>query len=881
MSYDTALKRPALYNPALWSRDEVRTYYVARHRLLDRFLDDFRREKPGTRPQHRLILGQRGMGKSTLLRRLAIGVDDDAELAGQWLPLVFPEEQYNIATLADFWLNCLDALGDFLEARGDVAEMKAIDAEVERLDRKDGEGALQTLLRLAKKLDRRLLLLVDNIDLVLERIKDKDWVLREALQEHPELLLVGASSRALEATYDYGAAFYDFFKIDELRGLSEIEMRETIVTLARQRGAEEVARRVESDPGRLRVLHTLTGGNPRTAVLLYGVLLKGVDGDVRSDLEGLLDEVTPLYKARFDELPPQGQQLLDKVALHWDPISARQAADALGWTVNLASAQLDRLVQAGVLEKVKAGKGKRMAFQVAERFFNIWYLMRASRRVRRKLMWLVEFLRVLFSSEELQRLARDGLNATSDDARNAEYYLALCRAMGPMPVARALETRALEILLSKHGVVLEEIFDVGGEDRDLAAKAKRITDHKAAGKIFRKIYEEGEKSDIPHLLLGLPVRSEALLKLAKAFESSTLDQREALSNLAKALTKEGEQAYGKSGYAQLSEAFSAGYLQDDEDVEGGESAALKFGFPLLAIIPKLNRGNELVLHTYETLSREALRLDNSGVLYWVALAEALEWQGRYEELKGALVKAKELAPDNLRWHVRIAEILTECPGEAGEAERCYRQVISSDPQNVEAIRGLAYLLGQNSEKRDEAMDWARKLTELWPENSRSWSNLAAISLLTGADAVERLAALERAYDLADDNGPALALMLVHYLATGLEREIAPAAGRYFEYMSSHYLDEAETIELKSAVGALCGTLRNGYLKGVAGVLLAEFDKTDAAQRFRAIREALNAAVEGSVSVLDALAPEVRKPALDILAIIAPELVTLETISAPL
>lgn len=400
MSRDTALTRPALYNPALWSRDEVRTYYVARRSLLTRILDDFRREKPGTRPQHRLIIGQRGMGKSMLLRRLAIGVEDDPQLAGQWLPLVFPEEQYNVATLADFWLNCLDALSDFLDACGDVAETKAIDAEVERLDRKDGDGALQTLLRFAKKLDRRLLLLVDNIDLILERIRKQEWVMREALQQHPELLLVGASSRALEATYDYGAAFYDFFRIDELRGLSEAEMRQTIVALARQRGAEDVVSRVESEPGRLRVLHALTGGNPRTAVLLYGVLLKGVGGDVRADLEGLLDEVTPLYKARFDELPPQAQQLLDKVALHWDPISARQAADALGWSVNLASAQLDRLVQSGVVEKVKAGKGKRMAFQVAERFFNIWYLMRASRRERRKLMWLVEFLSASLATAE-------------------------------------------------------------------------------------------------------------------------------------------------------------------------------------------------------------------------------------------------------------------------------------------------------------------------------------------------------------------------------------------------------------------------------------------------------------------------------------------------
>jgi DNA-binding Lrp family transcriptional regulator len=403
MSLDTALKRPALYNPALWSRDEVRTYYVARPKLLARFIDDFRREKPGTRPQHRLILGQRGMGKSTLLRRLAIAVDDDNELAAAWMPLVFPEEQYNVGSLADFWLNCLDALGDYLESHGRTVEMNAIDVEVERLDRKDGEAALQTLLRIAEKLGRRLILLVDNIDLILDRLKDKDWALREALQEHPQLMLIGASSRALEASYDYGRAFYDFFRIDELRGLSEEEMRETIVHLARLRGAEELIQRLQADPGRLRVLHTLTGGNPRLAVLAYAVLLKGFSSDVCADLESLLDEVTPQYKARFDALPPQAQLLLDKLALHWHPMTARRVADALGWSVNQASAQLDRLAQAGIVEKVKAGEGKRMAFQIAERFFNIWYLMRAGQRARRRLMCLIGFLHAYYSLDSTAR----------------------------------------------------------------------------------------------------------------------------------------------------------------------------------------------------------------------------------------------------------------------------------------------------------------------------------------------------------------------------------------------------------------------------------------------------------------------------------------------
>jgi hypothetical protein len=69
--------------------------------------------------------------------------------------------------------------------------------------------------------------------------------------------------------------------------------------------------------------------------------------------------------------------------------------------VNLVSAQLKRLEDAGVVEKAPWFGEKKAAFQIAERFFNIWYLMRASRRVRQKLLWLVKFLEAWFDREKL------------------------------------------------------------------------------------------------------------------------------------------------------------------------------------------------------------------------------------------------------------------------------------------------------------------------------------------------------------------------------------------------------------------------------------------------------------------------------------------------
>jgi tetratricopeptide (TPR) repeat protein len=867
MNSDFSLKRPALYNPALWSRNEVRTYYVARPKILARFLDDFRREQPGTRPQHRLILGQRGMGKSTLLRRLAIGVEDDAELAAQWLPLNFPEEQYNVATLADFWLNCLDSLGDWLEARGDIAEMQALDAEIERLDRKDGEGALQTLLRLAAKLQRRLLLLVDNIDLILERLKDKDWALREALQEHPELLLVGASSRALEATYDYSAAFYDFFRIDELRGLSEEEMRETIINLARLRGADELIRRLDDDPGRLRVLHTLTGGNPRTAVLLYGVLLKGIDGDVRSDLEGLLDEVTPLYKARFDELPAQAQQLLDKLALHWDPMSARQAADALGWPVNQASAQLDRLVQAGVVEKVKSGRGKRMAFQVAERFFNIWYLMRASRRVRRKLMWLVEFLRAFFSNEELHRHARQQLDSQCAEPAVAEYMLALGRAMGNVPMARALEMKALGALLIRGHAHLEEMFDLRGEDADLANRAELIQLRQAMRTRIRELLN-GVKGadDLYHGLIGLPLPAGELVKLVEESQGED-DGLSKLREFVRRFEARLSAWLGETAFKALHKAISLGDMVELDDVESGEAAALHLGEPVLAVLTRLyfemrHRGTS---RDVEKAAQACIDADQNIAVAWYALGGVLLSSGRKREAAIAMLrKAIELAPEQVEPKSLLGwELLGGGPEGNEEASKLFSRALELEPKNADAKRGLVLTSIDQGRSLLDQINPLRELCELEPNDSLNQYLLASALAYRDGCEEEQLNAARKAVNLDSASHFPRWLLAKSLLFNSLPDEAMSEARAWFDLLAKREVVEPVVFE------EVPNFVRMAIKCGVGKQVLDALDESGFGEKVLPIREALAAVVEGSIDVLRDVAPEIREPSLEILKYIAP------------
>jgi len=198
-------------------------------------------------------------------------------------------------------------------------------------------------------------------------------------------------------------------------------------------------------PGRFKALYVLTGGTPRTRALLHTVLALEHSDRIERDLESLLDQLTPYYKARFDDLPPQSQVIVDKVALHWYPITAAACQAATHLDVNTVSAQLSRLVKSGLLTKVSLPEANKLGFQISERFFNIWYLMRASRRLRRRLSWFVEFLRIFYGEVDLRRRAEELVRAEPKGSLDSPArFLSFASAVPDEALRRQLEFRAIE-----------------------------------------------------------------------------------------------------------------------------------------------------------------------------------------------------------------------------------------------------------------------------------------------------------------------------------------------------------------------------------------------------------------------------------------------------
>ncbi|WP_198527601.1 helix-turn-helix domain-containing protein, partial [Rhodobacter capsulatus] len=442
------IPQPTLYNQTLLDDDDFVASFVARRGTLETMCRRLKSVGPEDDGQHQILIGTRGMGKTSLLRRLGIEIKRDHDLSDRFVPLRFREEQYNVLRLQDFWRNCGEALAEWAESQGrdDLAEH--LDDVLFSSSWESDEGAAEQFEAEMQALGRRAVLLIDNLDLILDALKDEDrWSLRASLQARGGPILVGAATQYLKESADRDAAFYEFFQPYYLEPLELQETEICMRAIANQRG--EVGRRVlrvmQNDPARLRVLHRLTGGNPRILALTYRLLETEDSHSAMADLERLLDEVTPYYKARVEEYQtPLQRAIIDAIALHWDPVTTGKLSDLTGVPTTTLSPQLTRLRNDGLIERIETS-GSYSGHQVVERFLNIWYLMRhGTRRTRQRMRWLVAFLSSFYCKDELEEIGRTARATGRFNLWTRDYVQAFEQATQIAPARERLGLKSAE-----------------------------------------------------------------------------------------------------------------------------------------------------------------------------------------------------------------------------------------------------------------------------------------------------------------------------------------------------------------------------------------------------------------------------------------------------
>jgi Flp pilus assembly protein TadD/DNA-binding transcriptional ArsR family regulator len=712
-----------VYNPQSLSKIEALAQFHARQAAYLSLMDLLRED----RPSHVLIIGTRGMGKTTLLQRVRYGVEDDAELNSRYLVLAFPEEQYNVNRLHHFLLNTVDALADSMERLENDRMLAYVEKYVEAVSKATPEEIEEQvppfLAQIGQQLQKSFLLLVDNADRLFETIEDRQqWRLRELLSARHDLTLFGATTQASDGIYGPERAFFEFFQIHRLAPLTLAEVRDLLLRLSESVEEKEsekgtAKRRVEewlaADAARLRTLVQLTGGNPRTTVLLFHLVLDGLSGGAREYLEQLLDQVTPSYKGRVDELPAQAQQVLDTVSLRWDPVTAMEVAQETGLETSAVSSQLTRLARQGILEKADPGDSKKALYQVAERFFNIWYLMRASRRVRAKLRWFVEFLRVFFDSGELEQMAWDRVERYRGTWRRHPEEMETAFAYA---IAAGAKRDRFEAYLRQKCADSEEMWRPYIDSMEStvvdAGRAGGTSPEARSG-----IEGDGQANSEAELRKAIEANPESSANWRKLGRLLAQKQECAV---------EAEAAYRKA-------------IELDPKIAG---CWLNLGY-LLAKIPKRNTEAEAAY-------RKAIELDPKIAGYWHNLGYLLaKIPERTAEAEEAYRKAIELDPKIAGCWRNLGYLLAKIPERTAEAEEAYRKAIELDPKIAGAWSNLGYLLAKTPERTTEAEAAYRKAIELDPKEAWLWNSLGDLL----AEIPERTTEAEEAYRKAIELDP--------------------------------------------------------------------------------------------------------------------------------
>lgn len=556
-----------IYNPHEQTEQELLDGFVIREKEFKTIFQEIQKNKMQTPPQHYIIYGVRGNGKTSLLLKLFYEVRRDEDLNKWLIPIIFKEEQYNIRTLFKLWENITEHLED------DYKEFVGLPDKMEHLGDSDDyeEKCFEVLQSALESNGKKIVLLFDNFGDFLNKLKDREHQrLREVLITCSDIRIVGASTFVDETTYDYGKPFFDFFKPVYLKGLNREDTIKLLLKLNERATSGDVKQIIENNPGRIEALRRLTSGIPRTIVLLYQIFVDNANGSSFKDLDSLLDKVTPLYKARMDDLSPQQQEITDIIAKNWDAISVNEIVPKAKMPSNAVSAQLKQLEKNRIIEK-KETSTKNNLYQISERFFNIWYLMRYSRRKDKcKVRWLVNFLEIWCDKKELRIRAKNHIEGLKTGKLYDKYAYHLSEAYAQMVSSPKMQHEIIvstrEYLKSIESDYLSELSDsdveLGREalmdfkndkpemalTKLLKIERKNKTQLFFIGFIYHEFIKDFEKAEEFYLLAIKKNMPEAMFNLGNIYCYQYMDYKKAEEFYTMAIEKGDTEAMVNLGY---------------------------------------------------------------------------------------------------------------------------------------------------------------------------------------------------------------------------------------------------------------------------------------------------------------------------------------------
>jgi DNA-binding transcriptional ArsR family regulator len=287
-------------------------------------------------------------------------------------------------------------------------------------------GLIQAALKENKK---ELIILLDNVDRILENIRDDANLLREQLTNFQSIQIIGGSTRLSEHFWKYDQPFYEFFKVMRLGGLTSDEIHTLLNHWGETLKLPAIKDFIQNHPGQLEAIRILTDGLPRTLLFFVDLLVNRPAQNGYFYLRHIVDLYSPLYQERLNNLPPAQRLIVTKLADFWEAATARELQDACKMPSKTVSAQLSQLKEIGIVEVVEP-TGKTFLYRLSERFFNLWLIMTQGGPAQKRSAkcWTI-FLENWYDEQEIKRLADEYVDGMIKKEFTGDHAALMAKAL--------------------------------------------------------------------------------------------------------------------------------------------------------------------------------------------------------------------------------------------------------------------------------------------------------------------------------------------------------------------------------------------------------------------------------------------------------------------
>lgn len=494
------LEQLNLYQAANSDNASIKRNFIIRGNEFETIINSLKNKTADDPLQHELILGRRGSGKSTLLKRIQIEIEENSIFNSQYIAVNLAEEQAGIYRLFDLWEQVIEELICKLNL-----EIKLKDYKEFKLEQEFTRYLYQVIHEICLKEKRKIVLLLDNFDRIVENFTDDGNLLRETLINYNDIQIIAGSTRMDEHFWQYDKPFYEFFRRHRLEALSSDEINMLINHWSETLQIPELKDFVKNNRGKIENIRILTDGLPRTLQLFIQILLQNSQLYGYEYLRKVMDNVTPLYQERLNYLTPQLRKIISEMAFIWEACTTKQLVEKCRMESKLISANLKTLIDKGIVDKLETSKRNHL-YRISERFFNMWLIItQGNPEQKRKAKWLSIFLENWYEANDFKKLTEDHIHNLQDKKLGFNQALLYSKALSQCKYISTFDRDAIIELTEKLNDKLDKnkLFELPRKYKEIKREVSKLMSRKEYEEAIMLVKEiENEEDGIKFSLLG-------------------------------------------------------------------------------------------------------------------------------------------------------------------------------------------------------------------------------------------------------------------------------------------------------------------------------------------------------------------------------------------